>query len=268
MNIDEYKAMVAKEKEEAESKANQPQEPEKEVKAEDTSKNEPKTPVEPEEPIIEKIKIGEEEFTPEEVAEWRQGYLRQSDYTKKTQDVANQRKELQEAVELYEYLKANPDVAKRMVEEGNDSDEGKKAYSKVDPVNNKVKILEQQIREMSLKMEVSRLENKYKDFEIMEVAKVATDAGITDLEKAYKLWKAEKTPETPKQVDRKALEKEIRAKILKEMKEESTISRTIIDSKATTPPSVPQEYQMSAAEMKVANAFGMDAKSYSKWMGK
>jgi hypothetical protein len=45
-----------------------------------------------EEPV--KIKVGDEEYTPEEILEFKKGYMRQSDYTRKTQELAEERKRL------------------------------------------------------------------------------------------------------------------------------------------------------------------------------
>lgn len=41
-----------------------------------------------------KIKVGDEEYTPEEILEFKKGYMRQSDYTRKTQELAEERKRL------------------------------------------------------------------------------------------------------------------------------------------------------------------------------
>jgi len=52
-----------------------------------------------------KVKVGDQELALDELAA---GYLRQSDYTRKTQDLANQRAELQSAEKLMDNLQKNP----------------------------------------------------------------------------------------------------------------------------------------------------------------
>lgn len=57
-----------------------------------------------------KIKVnGEEREVP--LAELRNGYMRQADYTVKTQDLANQRDQLKNAIEIEEAFKRNPELA-------------------------------------------------------------------------------------------------------------------------------------------------------------
>ena len=63
------------------------------------------------------IELDGEQLTLEQIREFKQGYLRQSDYTKKTQILAQERERLKEAVELYDYLQSNPEIAQRLVEE-------------------------------------------------------------------------------------------------------------------------------------------------------
>lgn len=46
-----------------------------------------------------KIKVGDKEFTATEILEFQQGYMRQDDYTKKTQEVATARREIEEAMQ-------------------------------------------------------------------------------------------------------------------------------------------------------------------------
>lgn len=67
-----------------------------------------------EDPLID---IGGEKFRLSEVQEWRKGYLRQSDYTRKTQRLAERERELQQAfqqvqpmLQLQQLLQSNPVV--------------------------------------------------------------------------------------------------------------------------------------------------------------
>jgi len=70
----------------------------------------PETPVtSPTEPVDDpEIDLGEEKAKRSQILEWKKANLLQSDYTKKTQDLAQQRKELDELVKFADYLKANP----------------------------------------------------------------------------------------------------------------------------------------------------------------
>ena len=63
----------------------------------------------------------------------------------------------------------------------------------VDPYEERFRTLEEQLEDMVLEKEIEKLSAKYKDFaeNEVEILQTAVDYGITDLEKAYKLWKAE-----------------------------------------------------------------------------
>src|SRR3990167_6202070 len=52
-----------------------------------------------------------ERLTPEQIKEWKAGHMMQSDYTRKTQELSQQRDQLKPYVELADYLKANPTQA-------------------------------------------------------------------------------------------------------------------------------------------------------------
>jgi len=56
---------------------------------------------EPEEPVVE---LDGEKIPVSEVKEWKQGYLRQQDYTKKTQALAEERRQLQELRMMFEQM--------------------------------------------------------------------------------------------------------------------------------------------------------------------
>jgi len=46
-----------------------------------------------------KIKVGDKEYTPSQILEFEKGYMRQADYTKKTQDIAAARREIEQAMQ-------------------------------------------------------------------------------------------------------------------------------------------------------------------------
>lgn len=54
------------------------------------------------------VDLGGEKVKRSQILEWKKNQLLQSDYTKKTQELAQQRKELDELVKFADYLKANP----------------------------------------------------------------------------------------------------------------------------------------------------------------
>lgn len=272
MNVDEYMALKAQE----ESKVKEPDQPADKPVEEEKKQAEP-TP-EPKEEIKEEPKKEEEVKTNklhidgigdvdiDEIKEWKNGYLRQTDYTKKTQSLANQKKEVEDAVEVYNYLKSNPDVAKRLAEGDTITKDEKKIVSKVDPNMQNMSALTQQIEMLTLRMEIQDLESKYKDFDVREVLSKAQEDGIDDLEKAYKLVKAEKVMNTPQQeVDIDALRKQIKSELLDEMKKEKIVTQSIISSNDKAPPSQAQEDTHTEKELKIMKAFNMTKEDWKKW---
>lgn len=73
----------------------------------------------------------------------KQGYLRQSDYTRKAQELASQREQLQPYVELENYLKANPLKAQRVVQFLQGQEEA--LEGEIDPKEQKLMMIEQRL---------------------------------------------------------------------------------------------------------------------------
>ena len=119
----------------------------------------------------EKVKLSQ-------IKEWKDGGLRQSDYTKKTQELSEKRKSLEEMEKFADYLKANPSKLKRVIgilEEKEEAAE-KKAdlYEGMDADDPYVKLMKQQneilMRELSGVKQT--LENKHKEEQTKEAQQV------------------------------------------------------------------------------------------------
>ena len=132
------------------------------------------------------------------------GYSRQADYTRKTQELAQQRQELQWANAIREALDHNPaqtiDLlakhygishaeAKQMSDDfGFDDDWGKPTVDpKVSELEKRVAAFEQKQAYEELERTVASLQQKYgEDFDANEVIAVALAHNIDNLEAAYK----------------------------------------------------------------------------------
>lgn len=143
-----------------------------------------------------KVKVdGQELDVP--VKEALSGYQRQSDYTRKTQELAAQRESLQYAATLAEALQTDPaatiDLLNRHYGTAKPVNQAQDELEFMDPVerqvyelNQKVQGFEQMQAKQELEREVGRLSSKYQDFNPSEVISHALRSGITDLEAAYK----------------------------------------------------------------------------------
>jgi hypothetical protein len=129
------------------------------------------------------------------------GYQRQADYTRKTQELAQQKEQFQFATALQSALDNDPaatidllskhygisrQAVTEMIADGED-------FDSLDPVEQKYRELDQRIAsfedyqsKQEIEREVQRLKSKYEDFNINEVVSTALRLNSTDLEGTYK----------------------------------------------------------------------------------
>ena len=243
MNLDEFRALKAQEESQ---KTEETQVAKEEVKTEPTQTEEIKV----EETNPNEIEI--DGLGKVEINELKNGYLRQSDYTKKTQEISKLRKEAEEAMKIAEFVKSNPQLAQSI------------GVEPVNPFMNKISELEEQLYDMKLEKEIETLTNKYSDFEVLEVLQVAHDKGLTNLEDAYKIVKSNK-PVIQPSVNIDEIREQIKNELLKEFGvDENTKIKTVISSGANAQitnnaPSI------SEAEAKVAMFMKLTPEEYIKW---
>jgi len=243
MNIEQYRALKAQEEaSKAQQQVEQPTTPPV-VEAQPT--------VEETKPIT--VEIDGKEVTIEEL---KNGYLRQSDYTRKTQQLANQRKEFEDAIKLYEHLKNNPEIIQQLQQVTS-------VPRTLDPTQAKVIELEQKVYDMMLEREIEILQNKYPDFEVMEVLEMASQKQLTNLEDAYHLVKSSKG-DTQQTLDVEKLKEDLRKEILKEI-ESSVETSSIITPNGGGVVETPDTPILSQSEIKVATSMGMTPVEYAAW---
>ena len=142
-----------------------------------------------------KVDGAESEVT---LSELQQGYQRQADYTRKTQELASERQRLQQAETIVSALEADPQgtlaalgnalgVADSPVPQDDVS-----SWEDEDPTAQRVAHLEAQVarqaqthRKQALDKEVSRLKGQYGNFDEQVLFKHALDNKIANLEAAY-----------------------------------------------------------------------------------
>lgn len=129
------------------------------------------------------------------------GYQRQADYTRKTQELSQQRDQFQFASALEAALQRDPaatidmlsnhyGISRQAVQEMVSEDDG---FDFLDPTEQRYKQLDERIAsfeefqsQQQVEREVSGLQKKYQDFNIQEVVNAALRSGSTDLEGTYK----------------------------------------------------------------------------------
>ena len=143
--------------------------------------------------------------------ELERGYLRQSDYTRKTQDLSKQRDELAQAEQLLRALESDPKATLEALQRHLLVDEPD--LDEIDPVEAELRehreFIEQQralAMQHEVETELAGLAEQYGEFDWSAVLEFAVAKEIPDLEAAYLLWNKQTEREQARQAgNQKAL---------------------------------------------------------------
>jgi len=222
----------------------------------------PEPPIEESPEAVEEIDI--EGVGPVALDELKKGYLRQSDYTRKTQEVAEQKRLIEEEIiKLQNSRGGQTQQVQQFVNQQQNYDTPTQLPPELaqNPFARKIVEMEQRMYDMALRNEVSEMKAKYDDFDVVKVLTIARDKGITNLDDAYKLHKAS-VPVVPQDTDK--LREQIRAELLEELSNDKEATRTLISATDKKVQPTPKG-TITSQENKIASAFGMSAKEYLKW---
>jgi archaellum component FlaC len=129
------------------------------------------------------------------------GYQRQADYTRKTQELSQQRQQFEFATALEAALQRDPaatiDMLSRhyglsrqavtdMVDNGESFEDLDPVEARYRELDNRIASFEEYQSKQQVEAEVARLQAKYQDFNVQEVVTAALRTGSTDLEGTYK----------------------------------------------------------------------------------
>lgn len=145
------------------------------------------------------------------LAELRNGYMRQADYTRKTQNLSEVANLARWAHEMQEALQTNPVGTLKYLQEalgvslsGEPDDPWADLDPEIKPIVNELQATRQELQELrarseqaeqvrfqeQARFELDQMMAKYPDFDPQVVLPIAIQEGLV-MEKAYKLWKAE-----------------------------------------------------------------------------
>jgi|688.fasta_scaffold71967_2 hypothetical protein len=143
------------------------------------------------------------------LAELRNGYMRQADYTRKTQQVAADADTLRWAREMQEAFRVDPVGSVRYLQEQlgladqeDDPLEGVdpemqpivaelwRTRQELDELRQRTEQFDQERVNASVQAELESMVSKYPDFDAQNVLPIALENGLR-MEQAYKLWKAD-----------------------------------------------------------------------------
>lgn len=264
MNIDEYRAMKA----ELEKKNEAPVEPvEDEVieVAETKPVEEETTPQEAdpkEEPKTDVVEIDGVEYTLDEL---KQGYMRQADYTRKTQELKREKEAVEEALKFMEELQKNPQIANQLSQQFD--------IPNLDPNTARYRELENKYYDLLIETKVKELHEKYGDFDVERVLQTAYDKRIEDLEVAYHMVMKEEgrldaSSAQSEPVNLDEIKASLREELMKELKSEleaNVDTSTIISSSGGQAPVRDKGPKLTDVERRVAINMGMSPEEYAKW---
>lgn len=193
--------------------------------------------------------------TAEQIKEWKQGYMRQSDYTRKTQELARQRKELDSQTQIapqpmhqipiqQPYAQQSPAFSQNIYPNGQYNPQFAQVMGRIDQ-------MEQEFADRQLVQEVERLKRTYPDFDEVAVLNEALARNITDIEFVYKAMRNQ-------DVSREQIKQEILAELAKTKQSTSTIVSSEQNQQ-------PQPVELSPSELQVAQAMGLTPEEYIKW---
>jgi len=246
LNIDQYKAIKAQETS-APPATTAPPSSEGTEQLNTKPTEDKTTPTTPEKVTIEGV--GEVFFD-----ELKKGYLRQADYTKKTQEVSVKRKEAEQALVLMEQLKANPQVVEQLRQVA-------PAVGQLDPLSQMLQHLQEQVYDLKLKDEIHTLQGKYADFEVLDVLKTAQEKQMDNLEDAYLMLKGQSSGGS---INVEQLKTQIRQELLKELGGKDEALETTITSGGSAPV-INTGPTISTAEKRIALNLKMSDAEYVKW---
>lgn len=196
-----------------------------------------------------------EKLTAAQIREFKKGSMRQSDYTRKTQELAQARKENVEALEVYNYLRDNPDIAKKLAEYTPETD-GKIAKS-VDPVSKEIQSLNVKFATMDIERQLADITSKDSDVSDLELLELANTNGW-DVKTAYNVWRGQNVD---KIIAKKLAEQS--KNLTKEIQSNHGITKTLV-SKGDKP-NANGSFGLSEAEQSMASKLGMTNEEYNKW---
>lgn len=140
------------------------------------------------------IKVGGEEIEVP-LAELQGGYMRQQDYTRKTQEVASQREALKEAEAIAKALEVDPEgTLKVLAEWYGPQDEPEAELENMDPlerqvheIQNRFEEMDRQAQDAALQAELQEYEDKY-GIPQNDLLQFAYENQIPRLDWAYSVW--------------------------------------------------------------------------------
>jgi hypothetical protein len=205
-------------------------------------------------PTPQEIEIDGEKYTVDQLKEYKKGYLRQSDYTKKTQEIASQKKEAQDAIELYNFFKQNPEYLQKFEEiKGTNQQQTAPKIQVTDPATRELMV---KVKTMEIDNILNEIKKDDPDLNEVELMNYAYENNM-DVQHAYYAMRG---MNFNKILEKKLAEQS--ARLTAEMKKNAGLTGTLINPGDSTKDTT---FGLSKEEITMASKLNMTPEEYAKW---
>ena len=189
------------------------------------------------------------------IEELQTGYMRQQDYIAQREELNALREQNKQALELVEYLRKNPNLANKLLEE--DSVDNN-AVNVVNPLTERIEKLERERYVERMNNQIEMLKMKYKDFNEVDVLNKAVQMNTPDLEFVYHGMRGAKIDDIIAQQVKEQL-----AKAQEDMVKNTQATRTVVGKTSDVEPTT--THNLTQQEMRVADLMGISYEEYAKY---
>ena len=189
------------------------------------------------------------------IEELQTGYMRQQDYIAQREELNALREQNKQALELVEYLRKNPNLANKLLEEDNVDNN---AVNVVNPLTERIEKLERERYVERMNNQIEMLKMKYKDFNEVDVLNKAVQMNTPDLEFVYHGMRGAKIDDIIAQQVKEQL-----AKAQEDMVKNTQATRTVVGKSSDVEPTT--THNLTQQEMRVADLMGISYEEYAKY---
>ena len=189
------------------------------------------------------------------IEELQTGYMRQQDYIAQREELNALREQNKQALELVEYLRKNPNLANKLLEEDNVDNN---AVNVVNPLTERIEKLERERYVERMNNQIEMLKMKYKDFNEVDVLNKAVQMNTPDLEFVYHGMRGAKIDDIIAQQVKEQL-----AKAQEDMVKNTQATRTVVGKASDVEPTT--THNLTQQEMRVADLMGISYEEYAKY---
>lgn len=193
-------------------------------------------------------------YTTEDIEKFRNGY---ESYNKQLEAYKQLEMQSKDALELYNYLNSNKDLAQKLYEFDKELQGGiqDKMPSKEREEMNSLRL---EVEKMKIDKELNAIKSKDSSVDELELLTIANEHKVS-LDLAYKIFKGSNFEKSLKQ----ELDKQSK-NLTNQIQQNGNVTKTLI-SEGDKANNDNASYGLSAMEVQYAEKLGMSAEEYSKW---